>query len=371
MVEGITIEIQKILNLLAIYPYVDEFSEYKSYPKWLIIITLGVLSFLHGLHSCYWSFIYLCHFESTFTSITKCLYDIHYDLISIIRGLVVLFMFDWAALDNHVSITQKVWLKMDQKSHEFIIKSRRFKLIVMTFSSLNDLIWTLVGAYLFPTDSEDFKDRPSIYKYVIAVCEFVTVMGWLFMLNMISEICINLQAMFAMINQKLTDHPFNIDHLTDQIKIYRSYYSLTIRATQSAETFLCYYLTIVYIEFIYSNLVNNIFNLASPTNSLADSLQILCYNLSTTTYLFYLTYNLIKVNYFSHKGSEDLYELSLLTDDNQCKQEIELFLYRMSKKDVGFTFSKLFVITPNFITSLFTLALTLILASPSFKLNPD
>ena len=41
-------------------------------------------------------------------------------------------------------------------------------------------------------------------------------------------------------------------------------------------------------------------------------------------------------------------------------------MYRVGRKDVGFSFGNLFVMTPNFISSLITISATLIIAIPSF-----
>ncbi|XP_025016726.1 uncharacterized protein LOC112538900 [Tetranychus urticae] len=78
-----------------------------------------------------------------------------------------------------------------------------------------------------------------------------------------------------------------------------------------------------------------------------------------------VAYNMIYINHLSTRIYQSVYSLSYKTDSLFAKKEVHLFLTRIERGDVGFTFLDLFVITPTCVTSLVTIFLTLALAGPT------
>uniref|UniRef100_T1K7Q2 Gustatory receptor n=1 Tax=Tetranychus urticae TaxID=32264 RepID=T1K7Q2_TETUR len=68
----------------------------------------------------------------------------------------------------------------------------------------------------------------------------------------------------------------------------------------------------------------------------------------------------------SQESLPTLYKLSFETESFQILNEISLFLYRIGFNDVGFSFGGIFMITPDFISTLAAVTITVIIAIPSF-----
>uniref|UniRef100_T1KCM4 Gustatory receptor n=1 Tax=Tetranychus urticae TaxID=32264 RepID=T1KCM4_TETUR len=77
-----------------------------------------------------------------------------------------------------------------------------------------------------------------------------------------------------------------------------------------------------------------------------------------------VAYNMVYINHLATRIYQSAYSLSYKTDLLFAKKEVQLFLTRIERSDVGFTFLDLFVITPTCATTLATISLTLALAAP-------
>ncbi|XP_025017063.1 uncharacterized protein LOC112539090 [Tetranychus urticae] len=184
---------------------------------------------------------------------------------------------------------------------------------------------------------------------------------------MICNICCCLKAAFNQINTQITtlnttsDH--SNDHLFDRIKDLRQKYSYAVRSTQSAEKLFRCYITIFYMQYFSYVTMNSVMSFGPETS--IDPFWLL-YILLDTMHFIILTHHLVSVSNLSREGLEDLYELSFKLNTAESRHENDIFIARMALSDVGFTFANLFTINNNFITSLFTLSLTIIITLASF-----
>ncbi|XP_053208246.1 uncharacterized protein LOC128392271 [Panonychus citri] len=142
----------------------------------------------------------------------------------------------------------------------------------------------------------------------------------------------------------------------EKLRQLRQLYLLTVRATESAETFFQFLVTLHYV----SNFVDLIF-LALNFKSSSNQFLILWIQLVTfgVTRLIYLTLNMSSVHVNSKRAFEHLYQLSLNTNRISALEEIHKFMMRISSTNIGFTFADLLLISPNFITSLLSFSFTI------------
>ncbi|XP_053208388.1 uncharacterized protein LOC128392393 [Panonychus citri] len=185
------------------------------------------------------------------------------------------------------------------------------------------------------------------------------------MLNSLADMCICLEATFSTINSRIKNFPREeypavmLDHL----KAIRLDYTHGVRSTQAAEKYARYYVTFFYLQFGLFNIVNIVD--AHGDDKLARLYWII-YLVLDFSLLIYVTVRVVSVNQLSSQGLEDLYELSYFMRNQHLQHENDIFINRMLWKNVGFTFGNLFIINTNFITSMFTLALTLVITLANF-----
>ncbi|XP_025017058.1 uncharacterized protein LOC112539089 [Tetranychus urticae] len=86
----------------------------------------------------------------------------------------------------------------------------------------------------------------------------------------------------------------------------------------------------------------------------------------TITELFLLIIPIATITTKSREFHKTLYKLTFNTDSFHYLNEISLFLYRMSFNNIGFSFGGIFMITPDFTSSLIAVTFTIIIAIPSF-----
>ncbi|XP_053208387.1 uncharacterized protein LOC128392391 [Panonychus citri] len=147
-----------------------------------------------------------------------------------------------------------------------------------------------------------------------------------------------------------------------KLKKIRLDYSYAVLASKSIEKFSRYYITITYINFGLFGIVNTLD--AFGHGSLA-AVWIL-FMVADFITLIFITVRLVSTNQVSIDGLEDLYDISFSLTTQQAQHENDIFINRMLWKNVGFTFGNLFIINTNFITSMFTLALTLVITLANF-----
>uniref|UniRef100_T1JU81 Gustatory receptor n=1 Tax=Tetranychus urticae TaxID=32264 RepID=T1JU81_TETUR len=337
-------------------------SKYILGPAIKIVLLLSVAyasTFQLSYHSI--SLVHTCRY-STKILIFQCLHEGLAVVNLLLFVLVVLFAFNMDHFRKFISTFQLLLLETDTLAVREIKRSRQ----IMRALVYGIVILFVVMFIRRETGSTNHTD--STFVFIVRCFHEVLVrFGSLFHLNMICNICFCLKAAFKQINLQINDlntttHR-SVDHLFYKIRESRQKYSYAVRSTQSAEKLFRYYITIFYTEY-FSYFTMNIVTLFGPKAGL-DSIWFLYMFLDTFLFIL-LTHNLVEVNNLSREGLEDLYELSFKLNTGDSRHENDIFIARMALSDVGFTFANLFTINNSFITSLFTLSLTLIITLASF-----
>ncbi|XP_025017104.1 uncharacterized protein LOC112539108 [Tetranychus urticae] len=79
-----------------------------------------------------------------------------------------------------------------------------------------------------------------------------------------------------------------------------------------------------------------------------------------------ITHSVVAIYIKSQQPLPILYKLSFKTYSFHVLNEISLFLYRIGFNDIGFSFGGLFMITPDFTSTLALVTISIIIAIPSF-----
>ncbi|XP_025017660.1 uncharacterized protein LOC112539404 [Tetranychus urticae] len=185
---------------------------------------------------------------------------------------------------------------------------------------------------------------------------------YLIILREIVGVCIHLQAAFKLVNSKVDSLVNNQSTNLKSMICCRRYYSYAVKATKSVENYFRYFVTFYFVKYAcYS-----IMNIVDAFGDRSMHLYWVLHTIIDTLLMIYLTINLISVNLLSRESLDNLYELSFKMKKMDMKYENEIFIGRVLFTDVGFTFANLFTINTQFIASMFTLSLTIILALANF-----
>uniref|UniRef100_T1KPB2 Gustatory receptor n=1 Tax=Tetranychus urticae TaxID=32264 RepID=T1KPB2_TETUR len=298
----------------------------------------------------------LCNY-TTKISVFKCLHVTLAIIISSLKVLMILFGFDLNYFKRFISTMELLSIAPERSALRTIKRNRQLNLIILSMTFIG--YSTLRIRYRLASIQNLFEAT------LLILCDIFIEFGLAFLLNMICNICICLKAAFKEINSKIADlneTPKQVFNSFDEIRNLRKRYSYAVRATKHADKLFRYFIAIFYIEYFAYNNLNIVRSFGLKTQ--IDSLWLFVM-LSLTIHLLILTYNLVSVNNLSRQGLEDLYELSFKLNSLHLYHENEIFMARMALSDVGFTFANLFTINNSFITSMFSLSLTIIIALTS------
>uniref|UniRef100_T1JWN1 Gustatory receptor n=1 Tax=Tetranychus urticae TaxID=32264 RepID=T1JWN1_TETUR len=171
-----------------------------------------------------------------------------------------------------------------------------------------------------------------------------------------------LEFTFKLINWQIASFARKIDATTQELNLMRRSYSMAIRSCQAADQFSRYLIVLRILTLVAFNPI--VFIKQSYVDVFKQFYAFVVYTGAKLVLLIQLVDHLVALNSASHSSLQELHKISMRNDvDNQ---EIKLFLMRMNEKNVGFTFLQLFTIDRQFITSLLTFSLTIILAIPTF-----
>uniref|UniRef100_T1K9I0 Gustatory receptor n=1 Tax=Tetranychus urticae TaxID=32264 RepID=T1K9I0_TETUR len=272
------------------------------------------------------------------------------------RCVIVTFALDWKAFANFAKQLSRVELDKDEESVKQINKQRRIK---NWFFLISLIAYTVITSTRYMPQL-----RTEIYAVFLLFVDIVMHIGNFFLVHLIVDLCICLKAAFQYINQHLAHFQITSPNLMlSEMRRNRSLYTRTIRASQEAEKFARHYIAWFYFQFFLFNLVNIVNILGGKSET---SIAFFLYMVLDITTAAYLTLNLVAVNKVSTEGMEDLYEISYDLKSYNLHNENNLFLNRMLWRNVGFTFSNLFLINPNFVTSLLSFSLTIALTMANF-----
>uniref|UniRef100_A0A158P550 Gustatory receptor n=1 Tax=Tetranychus urticae TaxID=32264 RepID=A0A158P550_TETUR len=325
------------------------------------ILLLFTIAFCPAFKIAYYS-IYTFHFcnYSTKVLIFECVH-IYITVITLsLKVFLVLFGFDLDYFKKFISTIELLSIEANSTSVRTIKRNRLFNLIILVISFISYAI--IIAIYFLPHVQKLGKVKVTL----LIIDEFLMVIGSLFLYNMICNICICLRTGFNEINSQIAALNEKSKHLFkpfNEIRSLRKRYSHEVRSTQSAEKLFRCFITLFYFEYFSQNIVN-IVRLFGPQTKI--ELVFILAILIRTVHLLIMTYNLVSVNNLSRQGLEDLYDFSFKLNSIHLYHENDIFIARMALSDVGFTFANLFTINNSFITSMFTLSLTIIIALASF-----
>uniref|UniRef100_A0A158P551 Gustatory receptor n=1 Tax=Tetranychus urticae TaxID=32264 RepID=A0A158P551_TETUR len=291
---------------------------------------------------------------------------VHLFIVIIILSLkvfMVLFGFNTDYFTKFISTIELLSNEFNSTTVGTIKRNRRLNLNIFVPTFICYGILSMI--YILP-----HMQKLGISKVTFLIIdESLIVLGSLFLHNMVCNICICLRAAFSEINAQiasLKEASNELSNLFHGIRNLRKRYSHAVRSTQNAEKLFRCFITLFYVEYFSQNIVN-IVRLFGPQTKIEPIFLLAI--LIRTVHLLILTYNLVSVNNLSRQGMEDLYELSFKLNSIHLYHENDIFIARMALSDVGFTFANLFTINNSFITSMFTLSLTIIIALASFIYN--
>uniref|UniRef100_A0A158P5J9 Gustatory receptor n=1 Tax=Tetranychus urticae TaxID=32264 RepID=A0A158P5J9_TETUR len=216
------------------------------------------------------------------------------------------------------------------------------------------------------------RNNFSLYFQVIRIGSQVLVLisiafGWSLFMYFILETCIYMHSAFVLIDYHLDNNKLNQLDSNDieQIILARNTYSESIKLISCADNLLSFLITGFYIFFVgYCFAIIGQFSMSDGT--FIDVLTVIFRLFGETIYIGSMTHYLVNINKLSDKIFEKVYSLTLNRSRTvEYNDEINLFLLRVGRNDVGFRFANLFVMTPAFVSSLATISLTLVLTLPS------
>uniref|UniRef100_T1KRG8 Gustatory receptor n=1 Tax=Tetranychus urticae TaxID=32264 RepID=T1KRG8_TETUR len=242
----------------------------------------------------------------------------------------------------------------------------------------NIRLW-VAFAFIYETITSSTNTYMYFQKFILPVNMFATIaigliaqLSYILSIQFMIECCIYCQSTFIPINA-LLDTLLNQNKHSSPIAFRRMarstrvYYIKTIKSIGYMDRFLAYAIFVFYFQFI-----GHCIFIFSSTFANGQSLFMLCYSVfrffGEGSYLVLVTYHLIRVNQLSVQIFDKVYQLSFSFNSDQSIEainEINLFLLRINRNDVGFTFADLCLVSPSFASSLVTISVTLGLALPS------
>uniref|UniRef100_T1KAD5 Gustatory receptor n=1 Tax=Tetranychus urticae TaxID=32264 RepID=T1KAD5_TETUR len=328
------------------------------FPRWFLILTLGLFGLIKDTQ---WIIKSVSFLSSIFSSESRhkdfdtIRYAI-YNVVFLSRCVIATFALDWKAFAAYIEQLSRVELDKDEESVKRINRERRIKNCVFFLSLISYIMITTIR-FLAGT-------RTEIHNLFTLLVDSSMHIGHFFLLNLIVDLCVCLKAAFQYINHHLAHFQISSpDPMLSELRRNRIMYSCTIRASKEAEKFARHYIAWFYFQFILFNIVNIVDLLGQKGETSIAFVLFMALDIINTAYL---TLKLVAVNSVSTDGMEDLYEISFDLKSYNLQNENNLFLNRMLWRNVGFTFSNLFLINPNFITSLLSFSLTIALMIANF-----
>uniref|UniRef100_T1KAD4 Gustatory receptor n=1 Tax=Tetranychus urticae TaxID=32264 RepID=T1KAD4_TETUR len=325
------------------------------FPRWFIIFTLGFCGFIKSIRR----ILALLSFSSSMEPRSQVFDIIRYGIyvaILLSRCVIVTFGLDWKAFAAYIEQLSRLELEKDVESVKQIKRERKLKNWFCFVSLLSYMMIMLTS----PVN----RRRSGIDLICETFVDLILLIAHFSLVHLIIDLCICLNVAFQYVNHHLANFQINsADPMLSELRSNRLFYSCTIRASQEAEKFARHFIAWFYCQFILFNIVN-IVDILGPNVETGVTYGL--FMVLDIINLAYLTVKLVAVNKASTQGMEDLYEISYGLKSYSLQNENNLFLNRMLWQNVGFTFSDLFLINPNFITSLLSFVLTIALMIANF-----
>uniref|UniRef100_T1KRK6 Gustatory receptor n=1 Tax=Tetranychus urticae TaxID=32264 RepID=T1KRK6_TETUR len=292
-------------------------------------------------------------------------------LNSLLVGLVILhFMFNRQLYIRYLNVYYSIAKNnFGLFSTEFVVKWTKFNQLFLTLALIVQLIITLDNYYVHYFNEFGFSLNMIVYSIVVYTAKCIEILA----IQFIIECCFYSQSTFLPLIDSLdtlaqsNNRPSqsDINRITKSIRLY---YSETIRSIRYMDRYLTYAILVFYSYFIGHCifLFGTLFYSNQSTYIFFMSVFEFCIK---SLYLFLVTYHLIRVNQLSVQMFDKVYDLSYSLNADLSRRsinEINLFLLRIGRNDVGFTLAGLCLVSPSFVSSVATISLTIGLALPNF-----
>uniref|UniRef100_T1KUH1 Gustatory receptor n=1 Tax=Tetranychus urticae TaxID=32264 RepID=T1KUH1_TETUR len=267
------------------------------------------------------------------------------------RCIIVLVLIKSKKISSYLGNLHAIGIHQDHELKRFITQQQLYKNIaIATFTIIQ---YVLHGFNFINIDMN------SVWRKSIRVILLYTYQAiYLLILREVVDVCIHLQAAFKLVNSKVSSLVNNQSINLKSLICCRRYYTHAVKATKSVENYFRCFVTFYFIQYAFHNIMN-IVNAFGGRSSM--DIYWMFHTINDTLLMIYLTVNLVSINLLSRESLDNLYELSFKMKRMDMKYENEIFIGRKIT-DVGFTFANLFTINTQFIVSMFTLSLTIILA---------
>uniref|UniRef100_A0A158P5H0 Gustatory receptor n=1 Tax=Tetranychus urticae TaxID=32264 RepID=A0A158P5H0_TETUR len=244
-------------------------------------------------------------------------------------------------------------------SLEFVkkwVKTIRFWVIV---AFIYEAVTTSTNNYLRYFNKFGF----TVNMFAIVSIELIGQLSYILAIQFMIECCIYCQSTFipsntlldTLSNRNKLSSPLDINRMAKSTRVY---YIKTIKSIRYMDRFLAYAILVFYLYFI-----GHCIFVFSSTLNIGSSPYMLCYSVfrffGESSYLVPVTYHLIRVNQLSVQIFDKVYQLSFSFNSDQSIEainEINLFLLRINRNDVGFTFADLCLVSPSFVSSLVSIS---------------
>ncbi|XP_053212580.1 uncharacterized protein LOC128396082 [Panonychus citri] len=272
----------------------------------------------------------------------------------------ILLSHQWTLRDSNIIKINRLWSKIKLPPSQFnrkcVSTDRLQMLIIFSVQLIVSTINTSRNFNLF--DSRQFSSTIFII-YKVAHYAFGVIMYLGFQFSLLLDITSLLTISFNYVHHliKVSQKPISLLQIQEIHSIYNDIIHLTKYIAEVLRVFitLVHLLFIFRLSFICYSIATNEYNFDSSI------LKKFLYFLGLVQILF-TTFRMMKVNIAAYSCFNDLYQLTLSTDCVEVDYELSMFIYRVSKNDIGFQFAKSTLIGPNFFSSLSTVLIIIFLA---------
>uniref|UniRef100_T1KCM2 Gustatory receptor n=1 Tax=Tetranychus urticae TaxID=32264 RepID=T1KCM2_TETUR len=238
-------------------------------------------------------------------------------------------------------------------------KSRNIFLFVVTFIALWPPLCDLCHSIMSFQQTGDYisllKNLSSCLLYLLCHSSFQLYHQFLV------ESCLNIQACWLTVLDciRLLDRIDGRTLTLTEIRECRSMFVIAAVTTHKMDSFLRFPI------FSYYSFLFILFNVHFVNMLREPTVENLIMVTTQSLHLVFVTFNIIYINYLSNKCFDVVYSLAYKTRSLPVHNEVLLFIDRIEHSKVGFSFLKISLITPTFVTSMASLTLTIALSAPT------
>ncbi|XP_015787281.1 uncharacterized protein LOC107364451 isoform X2 [Tetranychus urticae] len=326
----------------------------------IVNLFIGFVFVFKGLFVIYAAF----NIESSEEILISRIEDLFNRINDILLGVcVIYFRINRSKYQRSFSSLSQILVTDNTVADQYVSHHRKIFRYIYLFAIVYEFLSDLVMDYP-PYISKMIKhDHTVIRKTFAIIVRLLVSYAWILFVQFIFETCVHLQSAFIVISSNVSRVNKRSPLSSHKIQTFRQMYSQTGEIIANIDSFLVLTVLGLYIYLVATCHFNLVKLFHGEKTS--ESIMGLIFFGSHTVYLIFMTFHFVHVNLLSVKCYETVYSLSFGYYSPEIINEIRLFLERIGRHDVGFTFAKIFVISSNFVSSLATISLTIALAAPN------